>query len=248
MAKLETVTGLLKGLCLHEAANQINALAANAAMDNMTPLDVIEKLLSSEVASRNEKGRIKRLKAANFPFEGGLEGFDFSNKELGITKGQMKQLMELTWIEQAYNIMFLGPSGLGKTRLSITLGMKAVDDGYNVYFVTLEELMKIIKTAEISTKSSHKLKQIRNCDLLILDEVGFLPISKQEANYLFDLVNKLYMQTSIILTSNKGFEEWSDFLGDSTITAAILDRLAHQCEIFTMNGPSWRIEHRKTIL
>ena len=160
----------------------------------------------------------------------------------------MKQLSELTWLESAFNIMFLGPPGLGKTRLSIGLGIKAIDAGYNVAFVTLEQLMQLLKTEEIRTKSSRRVKQIKNSDLVILDEVGFLPISRQEVNKLYEFINELYMKTSIILTSNKGFEEWSEFLGDSVITAAILDRLAHQCEIFTLEGPSWRIENRKTIL
>jgi len=108
--------------------------------------------------------------------------------------------------------------------------------------------MQLLKTEEIRTKSSRRVKQIKNSDLVILDEVGFLPISRQEVNKLYEFINELYMKTSIILTSNKGFEEWSEFLGDSVITAAILDRLAHQCEIFTLEGPSWRIENRKTIL
>jgi DNA replication protein DnaC len=248
MAELANVTRLLKELSLKEAANKIDVLAADAAVNNMTPLDVLEILLKCELEFRNKSNIEKRIKAANFPYEARIEEFDFSNKELGITRNHMNQLLELSWLQQAYNIMFLGPPGLGKTFLSIALGLKAIDAGYRVYFVTIDELMKIIKTAEISTKSSRRLKQIRSCDLLVLDEVGFLPISRQEANHLYELVNSLYLQTSIIITSNKGFEEWSDFLGDSTITAAILDRLAHQCEIFSMRGPSWRIEHRKTIL
>ena len=143
--------------------------------------------------------------------------------------------------------MFLGPTGLGKTRLSIGLGVKAVEAGYNVSFVTLDELMRLLKTAEISTRAARRVKTIKNSDLVILDEVGFLPISKQDANKLYEFVNAMYLKTSIILTSNKDFEEWSEFLGDSIITAAILDRLAHQCEIFSLDGPSYRLEHRKTI-
>ena len=143
--------------------------------------------------------------------------------------------------------MFLGPTGLGKTRLSIGLGVKAVEAGYNVSFVSLDELMRLLKTSEISTRSARRVKTIKNSDLVILDEVGFLPISRQDANKLYEFVNTLYLKTSIILTSNKNFEEWSEFLGDSIITAAILDRLAHQCEIFSLDGPSYRLENRRTI-
>lgn len=248
MSEIKTVIKLLKDLSLKDAAGKVEELAAGASTKDMTPLDLIEVLMKYEIEARNHRSQEKRKKAANFPFEARIETFDFSNKELGITKKHMDQLMELTWLQQAYNVMFLGPPGVGKTFLSIALGQKAVVEGYKVHFVKLDELMKIMKTAEITTKSSRRLKQIKNGQLVILDEVGFLPISKQEANYLFEFVNELYLQTSIILTSNKSFEEWGDFLGDSTITAAILDRLAHRCEIFEMRGPSWRIENRKTIL
>lgn len=131
--------------------------------------------------------------------------------------------------------------------MSIGLAVKAVEAGYNVSFVTLDELMRLLKTTEISSRAARKVKAIKNSDLVILDEVGFLPISRQDANKLYEFVNAMYLKTSIILTSNKDFQEWSEFLGDSIITAAILDRLAHQCEIFSLDGPSYRLEHRKTI-
>lgn len=249
MPELTKIEELLKYLKLNESASNLESICSNAAIKNNTPLEVIESLLQCEVESRREKGRIKRIKAAAFPYQESLESFDFNRKGFrGITRLHMKQLSELTWLESAYNIMFLGPPGLGKTRLSVGLGIKAIEAGYNVSFVTLEQLMQLLKTAEIRTRSNRKVNQIKNSDLVILDEVGFLPISRQEVNKLYEFINELYMKTSIILTSNKGFEEWSEFLGDSVITAAILDRLAHHCEIFTLEGPSWRIENRKTIL
>lgn len=249
MSESARVQELLKYLNLNESAAKLEDICSSAAIKNNTPLEVIKALLLCETESRKEKGRLKRMKAAAFPYQEELESFDFNRKGFkGITKLHVKQLAELTWLENAYNIMFLGPPGLRKTRLSIGLGIKAIEAGYNVSFVTLDQLMQLLKTAEIRIKSSRRIKQIKNSDLVIPDEVGFLPISRQEVNKLYEFINELYMKTSIILTSNKGFEEWSEFLGDSVITAAILDRLAHQCEIFTLEGPSWRIENRKTIL
>ena len=248
MAELTMVASMLRHLSLSEAAAGLESIVAQAALAENTPLEVLNQLLQMEIEGRNAKGKAKRLKAACFPYVDDLESFDFQRKGFkGINKAHVRQLADLAWLEKAYNIMFLGPTGLGKTRLSIGLGVKAVEAGYNVSFVTLDELMRLLKTAEISTRAARRVKTIKNSDLVILDEVGFLPISKQDANKLYEFVNAMYLKTSIILTSNKDFEEWSEFLGDSIITAAILDRLAHQCEIFSLDGPSYRLEHRKTI-
>jgi DNA replication protein DnaC len=248
MAELTVVASMLRHLSLSEAAAGLESIVAQAALAENTPLEVLNQLLQMEIEGRNAKGKAKRLKAACFPYVDDLESFDFQRKGFkGINKAHVRQLADLAWLEKAYNIMFLGPTGLGKTRLSIGLGVKAVKAGYNVSFVTLDELMRLLKTAEISTRAARRVKTIKNSDLVILDEVGFLPISKQDANKLYEFVNAMYLKTSIILTSNKDFEEWSEFLGDSIITAAILDRLAHQCEIFSLDGPSYRLEHRKTI-
>ncbi|MBS3984136.1 MAG: IS21-like element helper ATPase IstB [Selenomonadales bacterium] len=248
MAELKTVASMLRHLSLTEASTGLEAIVADAAINNMTPLEVLDKLLNHEINSRNARAKAKRVKAADFPYIEGLDSFDFERRGFkGISKLHIKQLSELAWLEKAYNIMFLGPTGLGKTRLSIGIGFKAIEAGYNVSFVSLDQLMRMLKTSEISKRAAGKVRKIKNSDLVILDEVGFLPISKQEANKLYEFVNALYLKTSIILTSNKGFDEWSEFLGDSIITAAILDRLAHQCEIFSLDGPSYRLENRKSI-
>ena len=111
----------------------------------------------------------------------------------------------------------------------------------------MDELMKLLKTEMISASRKRRLNQIQSANLVIIDEVGFLPISRQEANLFFQLIAKLYQQTSIIITSNKGFDEWGEFLGDTVITTAILDRLIHRCEMININGPSYRLERREKI-
>ncbi|WP_313563848.1 IS21-like element helper ATPase IstB [Ruminiclostridium cellobioparum] len=249
MAELKKIKELLRYLNLNSTYEKLEDICADAEIKNQTPLEMVERILLYEANARKEKGLLKRMKIAGFPYNELNDNFDFNRKGFsGITRSHVKQLLQLNWLEKAYNIMFLGPPGLGKTRLSVELGIAAVKAGYNVTFTTLDHLMTLFKTAEIRTNSSRRLKQIKSSDLVILDEVGFLPISRQEVNRLYEFINEMYMKTSIILTSNKGFEEWSEFLGDSIITAAILDRIAHQCEIFSLNGPSWRLENRKTIL
>lgn len=248
MAELAMVTSLLKQLNMNIAASNIDKIIAEASLTEETPLAVLDTVLKTEMDGRNKRSKEKRLKAACLPFVEDLDNFDFNRKGFkGVTKSHMMQLADLAWLEESYNIMFLGPTGLGKTRLSIGLGLKAIEKGYNVAFVTLDGLMRILKTAEINSTSARRLKHIKSCEMVILDEVGFLPISKQEANFLYEFVNALYRKTSIVLTSNKSFEEWSEFIGDPVITAAILERLAHYCEIFALDGPSYRMENRKTI-
>ncbi|MDX9872449.1 MAG: ATP-binding protein, partial [Clostridia bacterium] len=134
-----------------------------------------------------------------------------------------------------------------KTHLALALSVRALDLGYTVAFETLDNLMKYLKTEGISAASKRRMKYLRKATLVVVDEVGFMPLSPGEANLLFGFVSAMSEKTSLIITSNKGFDEWADFLGDATITTAILDRLIHHCEIINMTGNSYRLEHRKSI-
>jgi len=165
-----------------------------------------------------------------------------------VSKKHMIMLKELSWLESAFNILFIGPPGIGKSHLAIALGIAAVNAGYRTAFTHMEQLIHIFRTLEISAKSKQRMKKITQAQLVIIDEVGFQPITRTEANALFSLVNQLYQKTSVILTSNKGVAEWGEFMGDAVITAAMLDRLMHKCEVFDMDGDSYRLAHRERIL
>lgn len=132
--------------------------------------------------------------------------------------------------------------------MALSLAVKALDLGYAVAFTTLDELMAILKTSQISTASKRRLKILNSAALVLIDEVGFMPLSTAEANLFFGFVSSMSEKTSVIITSNKGFDEWSDFMGDPTITTAILDRLIYHCEILNMTGNSYRLQHRKSII
>ena len=145
-------------------------------------------------------------------------------------------------------MIFLGPPGVGKSHISVGIGVEAINNGYKVRFITMADLIHALKTQEILSGSRNSIKRILESDLLIIDDLMFMAMEKNEANLFFQLVNKLYGQASIIITSNKGPEDWGELLGDPAITTAILDRLVHKCEIINIyENDSYRIKHRKKI-
>lgn len=150
-------------------------------------------------------------------------------------------------MEQQYNLIFLGPPGVGKTALSIGLGIETIQRGYQVIFVAMGELMYLLKTEDFTRKSQIQLNRLRAAQLVIIDDLMYMAMDQYEANLFFQLINHLYEQSSIILTSNKAPDQWSDLMGDQGITTAILDRLLHRVEVIQMDGESYRMKHKEKI-
>jgi len=237
---------------------QIKALAKQLGLSNLATTttvftlekgsfeDYLIKCLTEEVMYREKKSHERRLKQAQLPSLKTLEDFD-TTTGAGITDWQINQLSTLSWIDGIYNIIFLGPPGTGKTHLALALGNKAVQAGYKVFYTSVDNLIHILKTQEISIKSSARLKWIRDCDLVIIDDLGYLPLSRVETNMFFRLVSGLYENTSIIITSNKDFEGWAEMLGDSALVTALLDRITHQCQVIGLSGDGYRRANHKDI-
>jgi DNA replication protein DnaC len=243
-ASLEKLDKLCKAL-------RLDALSAekiyDKLVDGMTPLETIITFLDIQYQQKMVKAAALRVKNARFPRIKTIKGYDFS-LQTGVSAEQMNRLCDFMWLEQAFNVMFLGAPGLGKTHLAVALGYEAANAGYAVCFTTLEGLIRVLKTEEISKQSKARMTQIRRANLVVIDEIGFMPVSNAESHLLYSFVSKCYEEKSLIITSNKSFDDWGNFLGDPVIATAILDRLIFKCEIFNLAGEGYRITHRQTIL
>ncbi len=246
-AELEQLINDMKRLNITEAAAVVEEKLMDAQMKELSYQRFLSELMQYEIKRREKKQRLRFYKLASFPEYKTLEDFDLSAQP-SLSKKQLSQLKELLWLEQVYNLILLGPPGVGKTMLSIGLGIEAINRGYRVSFVQMDELIRLLKTEEISRNSRAKVKRIVGSELVIIDDLMFMAIDRHEANLFFQLINKLYGQTSIIITSNKAPEDWGDILGDPAITTAILDRLIHKSEVIHLTGDSYRLKHRQTIL
>jgi len=237
---------MLKTANLHHVAEQIEELLNIPLDQSMSYEKFLERILQCEIKGREEKRFERRLKYAMFPEYKTLDEFDL-NEQPSLSRRQFNQLKELSWVEQGYNLILLGPTGVGKTMLSVGLGIHAINSGYKVHFVTMNDLVYILKTQEILRTSRVRYKRIIESDLVIIDDLMFMVMEKHEANLFFQLINKLYGQSSIIITSNKSPDDWGELLGDPAITTAILDRIVHKCEVLNLNGDSYRLKHRQSI-
>jgi len=250
-AQAIVLKSLFKELNLNHLVPKVEELLVSPENREKTNLQFLQDVLRMEVVERRNIAIKKRLRYAGFPVfdkELNLDLYDFGCRT-GVSRRQIQELTgNFVWIDKAYNILLLGGSGLGKSFLACYLGYKAIEAGYNVIFVSMNNLAHLLRTEGILARSKTRLKRIRNCDLLILDEIGNAILDRQDANRFFQLVCDFYQQTSIILTSNKDFQEWTSTLGDVVMTTAVLDRVLHKCEVFNIGGDSWRMAEQQTIL
>jgi len=244
--KLDKIKECAKLLNLTNLKSNADILIEKADISNLSYQDFVLKILEDELELRSKKARERRFRSAEFPVVKRIEDFDLNFQQV-LSQKQINRLLELEWIDRLYNLIFLGPPGVGKTHISIALGVKAVEAGYNVSFTSMDNLMYCLKTKDISRNSKWKINRIQSSELIIIDELGYLPITREEANLFFQLISSLHEQASLIITSNKGFEDWTELLGDAALTTAILDRIAYRCELFNMSGKSYRLENRKSL-
>ena len=238
------VLAQLQTLRLRGVTSGLDELITEAETQKQSYLGFLYQLLNRELSDRAERKYRRSITAAHFPAKKSIDEFKFG-KVKGISKTRVSQLLDFSWIDKKENVLFFGPPGLGKTHLSIALGFEAIEKGYSVCFERVSNLMKILKNSEVQRTSGFRLKKILNSDLLIIDEIGYTPIEKREANLFFNLISEMYEKQSIMITSNKSFTVWAEMMGDEIMTTAMLDRLLHHANIFTLEGESYRLANKK---
>ncbi len=237
----ETKT-LLESLKLKGAARKLDGLLETAQSEELSFSAFLHQTLEAELSDRGERRLKRNLTAAHLPVEKRIEDFDFE-RVTGIAKSEVTNLLDFRWIDLHENLVFLGPPGIGKTHLSIGVSLAALYAGYTVVFERMSNLVQLLKTGEIKRASAFRINRIMKSHVLVIDEIGYTPIDRREANLFFNLVSELYERTSMIITSNKGFDEWAEMMGDEIMTTAMLDRLLHHVRMFSMDGDSYRVQH-----
>jgi len=244
-----------KTLALKEYANQlklsgiqdqVEELIRKASEKKCSYLDFSLNLLETEINQRRQRDLERRIKAAKLPLKHDLDLYDYSFMN-GISKQQLSQLRECQWLEQNYNVVLMGPSGIAKTYIAAGLCYDALKIGYKAYFRTMEQINETLTMKDITRSALVEYNKLLKANLLVIDDIMMFALEKKQAVQLFNFINHLHEKASFIVTTNKSPQDWVKMLDDEVIATALLDRILYRCEVIRLSGKSYRLEHRKKI-
>lgn len=215
-------------------------LLSKAREARLSPLETLDRLVEEEARSRFERLVARRIREARFPVQKTLDSFDFSHPKK-INREQVLSLFDLGFVENKTNVLFIGRTGLGKSHLANALALAACQKGYRVLFSTAIDIVNQLHAAQADGTFLRRLRSFLSPDVLVCDELGYLPIDRHGADLLFQVISGRYERGSVVLTTNRPFKEWASVFNDATVAAAVIDRLAHHSEVVVIEGRSYRL-------
>lgn len=241
--QIERLRESLSKLKLNNTAMTLDTLLQDASREDLSYSDFLDRLVLNEIGYKSEKQISMHLNMAKLPFKKTMETFEFDFQP-SIDKKKIHELATNAYIERAENIILLGPPGTGKTHLAVAFGIKAIQQGYRPLFCQAASLVASLTKAYAENRFEEKLRTYTMPKLLIIDEIGYVPVDTHGAHLLFQLISRRYERGSIIVTSNRGFGQWGEIFGDQIIATAILDRLLHHSSVINIKGESYRLKEK----